>query len=194
MKRTFFFMSLLMAALFIASCNGNKSTNDNSQADSTEVEAVADSTIYGVCGSGTSMHSLELITDEGDTLSFLIDPDQMMVKGGMMAGDRMAVVGTQNVDGELTATQAINITTLMGRWTSIDKNFEIQEGGIVESAVKAESHPWATWKICNCHLVLNTDTFSINMLGADSLYLENAQGIFAFKRQYCGKKADKTEE
>ena len=35
------------------------------------------------------------------------------------------------------------------------------------------------------NLLLNKDTFAINKLGADSLYLENEKGIFAFK-QYFG--------
>ena len=111
------------------------------------------------------------------------DEAEMTVQGGMLVGDRMAVVGFKNSDGEMQASQAINITTLLGRWTSIDKNFEIQEGGTVASAVKAESNPWTAWKICNCKLILNRDTFGIEGLGADSLYLENHQGIYAFKRQ-----------
>ena len=30
---------------------------------------------------------------------------------------------------------------------------------------------------------ISADTFIINMLGADSLYIENSNGIFAYKRQ-----------
>ena len=101
----------------------------------------------------------------------------------MLVGDRMAVIGYKNQYGEMLASKVVNITTLQGRWTSIDKNFEIQEGGIVASSVKAESHPWTSWKICNCKLILNSDTFEIDNLGADSLYLENHHGIYAFKRQ-----------
>lgn len=131
------------------------------------------------------MHTLELITDEGDTLTYLVDVDSEdeVVKGGMLAGDRMAVVGAKDGNGELVATQVVNLTTLLGRWTSIDKNFEIQEGGVVESSVKAETHPWTSWKIYNGNLLLNRDTFNVVQLGADSLYLENGEGIYAFKRQ-----------
>ena len=94
----------------------------------------------------------------------------------------MAVVGHLS-EGELVADQVINLTALQGRWTSIDKNFEIQEGGVVASSVKAESNPWTSWKIFNGQLLLNKDTFRINSLGADSLYLENTAGIFTYKRQ-----------
>ena len=131
------------------------------------------------------MHALELVTDEGDTLTYLVDADteQEAVKGGLFAGDRMAVVGYKGAEGDMVATCAVNLTTLMGKWTSIDKNFEIQEGGLVESSIKAETRPWTSWKIHNGQRLLNADTFAIERLGADSLCLENGEGIFVFKRQ-----------
>lgn len=186
----FVFASLML--LVLAGCNSKKE-KPNLQAN--DVEDVADSTVYGVCGEGTSMHSLELITDTGDTLTYTIldaeaDMDGMVtegglvshVEGGLMAGDKVAVTG-QKVDGELIADKVINVTSLLGHWTSIDKNFEIEEGGTVRSSVKAESNPWTSWKILNGRLLLNRDTFNINSLGADSLYIENEKGIYTFKRQ-----------
>lgn len=186
----FVFASLML--LVLAGCNSKKE-KPNLQAN--DVEEVADSTVYGVCGEGISMHSLELITDTGDTLTYTIldaeaDMDGMVtggglvshVEGGLMAGDKVAVTG-QKVDGELIADKVINVTSLLGHWTSIDKNFEIEEGGTVRSSVKAESNPWTSWKILNGRLLLNRDTFNINSLGADSLYIENDKGIYTFKRQ-----------
>ena len=186
----FVFASLML--LVLAGCNSKKE-KPNLQAN--DVEDVADSTVYGVCGEGTSMHSLELITDTGDTLTYTIldaeaDMDGMVtegglvshVEGGLMAGDKVAVTG-QKVVGELIADKVINVTSLLGHWTSIDKNFEIEEGGTVRSSVKAESNPWTSWKILNGRLLLNRDTFNINSLGADSLYIENDKGIYTFKRQ-----------
>ena len=99
-----------------------------------------------------------------------------------MVGDKVAVTG-QKVDGELIADRVINITSLLGHWTSIDKNFELEEGGTVRSSVKAETNPWTSWKILNGQLLLNRDTFDITSLGADSLYIENSKGIYTFKRQ-----------
>lgn len=131
------------------------------------------------------MSTLELITDGGDTLHYVIGEDidgRQPVMGGLLAGDRMAVVGTKS-NGELIANKVINLTSLQGKWTSLDKNFEIEEGGTVHSFVKAEAHPWTSWKILNGQLLLNTDTFDINELGEDSLYLENKEGIFVYKRQ-----------
>ncbi|SFF98469.1 hypothetical protein [Prevotella sp. KH2C16] len=183
------YIAVFMAVIMVfASCFGNKTSNQVAETDSVamEEEVLPDSTVYGVCGEGTSMHSLELVTDGGDTLTYEVmdeGSEENLVVGGLLAGDRLAVVGYVNGEKEHIASKVINLTTLQGKWMSIDKNFEIQEGGVVKSNIKAETNPWASWKIYNGQLLLNKDTFLIDELGADSLYLENKQGIFAFKRQ-----------
>ena len=181
-------MALLFLVLMLAACDAKKEKPQ--VADTDEVVEVNDTTVYGVCGEGTSMHSLEIITDAGDTLVYtLLSQDAETevetpsdVQGGLMAGDKMAVTGHKTAD-ELVADRVINVTSLLGHWTSIDKNFTIEEGGTVHSAVKAETNPWTSWKILNGSLLLNRDTFCIEGLSADSLYLENQNGIFTFKRQ-----------
>ena len=179
-------LPLLVAAFLIAGCKDKNKNNVGDGIDSTDVELmVSDSTVYVVCGENTAMHSLELITDAGDTLRFVLNEDEngdVNVLGGLLAGDRLAVVEGPEVDGEKLAKKVINITTLLGRWTSLDKNFEIQDDGTVRSTVQAEKNPWTSWKIVNGRLVLNRDTFDINNLGSDSLYLENKNGIFVYKR------------
>ena len=179
-------LPLLVAAFLIAGCKDKNKNNVGDGIDSTDVELMAsDSTVYGVCGENTAMHSLELITDAGDTLRFVLNEDEngdVNVLGGLLAGDRLAVVEGPEVDGEKLAKKVINITTLLGKWTSLDKNFEIQDDGTVRSTVQAEKNPWTSWKIVNGRLVLNRDTFDINNLGSDSLYLENKNGIFVYKR------------
>lgn len=182
-------VAFIVGIVLFASCFGKKTNGQITGSDSTSVaeEALLDSTIYGICGEGTSMHSLELLTDSGDTLTYEILDDGLnenLVVGGLLVGDRLAVVGYMNSElKEHIANKVINLTTLQGKWMSIDKNFEIQEGGIVKSNIKAETAPWVSWRIYNGKLLLNKDTFQIEALGADSLYLENRQGIFTFKRQ-----------
>ena len=175
-----------VAFLLFTGCNGQKSKSAEVDADSITVDdAATDTTIYGTCGEGTAMHSLELITDTGDTLQYMIGENadgRQDVQGGLLVGDRMAVIEGASLDGEKSTKKIINLTTLQGKWLSLDKNFEIQEGGVVKSIVKAESKPWTSWKILNGRLLLNKDTFDIVKLGNDSLYLENRVGIFAFKR------------
>ena len=171
MKKLVYVFSVIIAAgLFAVGCRQTPPA-DAVQADSDTVmidETVeVDSTVYGVCGEGTAMHTLELVTDGGDTLYYTYQVEEdASVLGGLMVGDRIAVMGTE----------------MLGKWTSLDKNFEIVEGGMVSSNVEAESNPWVSWKILNGHLLLNTDTFDIVELGADSLYIENKSGIYVYKR------------
>lgn len=183
--RKLFIALLLPLMAFCVGCNNNgKKTDTATEQKEANVDA-ADSTVYGVCGEGTAMHTLQLITDTGDTIEYALighDDTESEVSGGLMCGDRLAVMA-QSTDEGLVANKVINLTSLMGRWTSIDKNFVIEEGGIVSSNVKAESHPWTNWKIFNGQLLLNRDTFDVVQLGSDSLAIENAKGIFVFKRQ-----------
>ena len=187
MRKLSFFMLFFMAVML--STTGCRQTSPSAEAvaDSDTVIVAdtlleVDSTVYGICGEGTAMHTLELITDGGDTLYYTmrVEEDAQIV-GGLMVGDRMAVMGKEKDHG-LVAQKIINLTTLLGKWTSLDKNFEIVEGGLVNSNVEAESNPWVSWKILNGKLLLNTDTFDIVDLGADSLYIENEKGIFVYKR------------
>ena len=71
------YVTIALVAIFSAnSCKNKNNVPVISAADSVEVEdAMNDSTIYGVCGEGTSMHNLELISDDGDTLSVFIDDE-----------------------------------------------------------------------------------------------------------------------
>ncbi|MDD5861947.1 MAG: hypothetical protein PUD15_05225 [Prevotella sp.] len=185
MKKMLMMAAVIGMVFAFAGCkqSSKKATPVISQTEQTQKND-NDSTVYGVCGDGTAMHTLELITDAGDTLNYMIDDeeDQSPVVGGLFSGDRMAVIGHKE-GGDLVATKIINLTTLTGKWMSLDKNFEILEGGQVKSYAKAENNPWTTWKILNGKLLLNKDTFDIDNLGADSLYLENKNGIFTFKRQ-----------
>lgn len=173
----------LFAILSIISC-GTKQTDsaNDSNGDSTIV-VVPDTAIYGKCGDGTSMHSIQLITDEGETMNVIVDEDNgSTIYGGLLAGDRLTVT-CSSVDNELLAMKVVNLTTLLGRWTSLDRNFEILEDGSVHSSVQAESKPYTAWQMVNAKLLLNADTFDIVSLGADSLSLENENGIFVYKRQ-----------
>ena len=186
MKQSKFTLLFTLVSLIMAGCGGksDQKVETVSQDTISVVETVPDSTIYGVVGDGTAMHTLQLITDVGDTLSFMLtdaNDNATVVLGGMLAGDRVAVMAYEE-GNEQVAKNVINITSLLGKWGSIDKSFEIREGGVVESAIRAETNPWTSWKLCNGRIVLKTDTFQIDILGPDSLYLENDNGIIAYKR------------
>ena len=141
-----------------------------------------DSTIYGTMVDG-GMNSIILLTDNGDTLEYLVNPDDTLevVKGGKINGDRFAIIGYKEY-GDNFMRSAINLTSLLGNWSSLDRNFEIKEGGSVTSSLQSEKNPWTSWKIWNGKLILSKDTFDIENLGADTLSLENKAGIFVFTR------------
>lgn len=183
MKIFFRIILLVVGMLSIINCSEKKKTQAPDK-DVLQESGVLDSTIYGKCGENTAIHTLELITLQGDTTNYVLGVDiDIKVQGGLLIGDRLAVIAHKNEDGENIAETVINLTTLVGKWRSIDKLFEIQEDGTVLSTIKEENNPWSSWKIFNGKLVLSKDTFTINELGADSLYLENRYGIFAFRRQ-----------
>ncbi len=92
-------------------------------------------------------------------------------------------VTLNNTDEGPVATTVINLTSLMGRWTSIAGRFEMLEGGEVRTDHKSESTNWTSWKMLNGRLILSRDTFTVTNLGADSLFLENSKGIYVFNRE-----------
>ena len=123
-------LAALLAMMIGWGCTGKKTQQQPTESDTMVVEvSTPDSTVYGVCGEGTSMHALELVTDEGDTLTYLVDADteQETVKGGLFAGDRMAVVGYKGAGGEMVATWAVNRATVMGVWSGFGKVVEIED-------------------------------------------------------------------
>ena len=105
MKKTITRLSSLsvVALMLFAACDSRHAAQPaDSDADTTITEAIADSSVYGIVGEGTAMHTLEVITDVGDTLEFVLadaDTDVPTVLGGLLAGDRVAVV-SQTADGE----------------------------------------------------------------------------------------------
>ena len=142
-----------------------------------------DTTIYGTMLDG-GMNSIVLLTDRGDTLEIIQNPEDTteVVKGGKLIGDRFAVIAYKEY-GDMMLRSAINITSLLGNWTSLDKNFEIKEGGEVTSNLQSEKNVWTSWKIYNGKLLLSRDTFDVIELGADTMSLENKTGIFVFGRK-----------
>lgn len=183
MKKVRLLLVLALLVLVVAGCKDKKPARGVPAYSTQDSVMVEDTTVYGRCGHATAMHILELITDGGDTVSYSLGTadDEAGVQGGLLVGDRLAVIAGKNADGENVAFKVLNLTTLLGTWTSIGRQFEIVEGGAVVSTVN-EQHPYTEWKIVNGKLVLSSDTFDIYSLGPDSLLLENDKGIFAYKR------------
>ena len=62
---------MMAAAMVLGSCGGKQQAQveETEETEKTDVSMFRDQTIYGVCTDGTAMNTLELTTDNGDTLS-----------------------------------------------------------------------------------------------------------------------------
>ena len=200
MKHFQLYYLILAFALTMASC-GNKSQQATSDTDSVQTTAqVKDNTLYGICGEGTAMNTLQLITDNNDTLDIFITDakDNGTVLGGLQCGDRLAVMAKK--DGDMyNAQEVINLNTLLGNWmmpNPIDGSdyvgIRLKEGGIAES-INQSSTFYKTWKIFNGKLILTAQrdgggdeeelySFNIVKLGSDSLCIKGSEDKFEFSR------------
>lgn len=176
------FMATLMAVACFCSCKDNNPKVAMPEVVEDTVVAV-DNSVYGICGDGTSMNSLQLVTAKGDTSVFMLDDGNHHadVQGGLNAGDSMAVVTAADGDGVALPSKVVNISSLMGKWGTLERHFALKADGTVESNVK-EPRPYTHWQLFNGRLVLSQDTFAIAQLGPDSLYLRHGDDTIGYRR------------
>jgi len=159
--KKFVFVGVMTAVMFsLGSCGGGKQQQQEEVSqDTTRVEdlGIIDRTIYGICTDGTAMNTLEMITDNGDTLTLSLTRAQESGKvlGGLQAADRVAVVANK---AKTEAELVINLNTLMGDWVMPDPidgsseiGIRIKEGGVAES-IDQSTIIYRTWKIFNGNL------------------------------------------
>jgi hypothetical protein len=188
MKKLAFFGMMAAVILTMSSCfGGNQQPQQTAEEEPDSVEDYMpfDQTIYGLCGNGTAMNTLQLLTDSGDTLNLDLTNAQEsgQVFGGLQAGDRMAVLPNK---AKTEAVIVINQNTLLGDWVmpnpidgSSEVGIRIKEGGVAES-IDQSSIIYKTWKIYNGKLEIlsqregggdmeEVNLYEILLLGADSL-------------------------
>lgn len=198
MKKTLVFAQLFIAAAILAGC-GNKTAKvpfDNG--DSLRIANV-DPTVYGVCGEGTAMNTLEIITDTGDTLNLDIDKARLAGKvfGGLQVGDRMAVIPDS---AKTAALMVVNQVALLGNWVmpnpidgSDEIGISIKEGGVAES-IDNPNLSYRTWRLNRGQLEIvfvreggseeeETGLYDIVKLGNDSLVFKDEDDTFEYGRQ-----------
>lgn len=200
--KKFLFVGLMTVVMFLlGSCGGGKQQQqeETSLDISKSVDlGIMDSTLYGVCSDGTAMNTLEMITDNGDTLTFDMAKAQEdgKVFGGLQVDDRVAVVANKaNTEAHLV----INLNTLMGDWVmpdpfdgSAEIGIRIKDGSVAEN-INQSAIIYRKWKIFNGNLDLllvregdgdeeEENLFEILTLGPDTL---------AFRT--IGKPSDETE-
>ena len=156
-----------------------------------------DTTLYGLCGDGSAMNTLQLITDVGDTvvLSIAEANDMGRCYGGFQSGDRMAVI----LKDESTALMVINQSAMLGDWVmpnpmdgSSEMGIRIMEGGIAES-IDQPSVIFRSWKLFNGKLEIvsvreggaekvETNFYDIVSIGPDSLVFKDSEDTYEYSR------------
>lgn len=195
MKKTVLFSSLLAVAWCVLLCTSCKDKpNGGDDADSLQTDSlnlpvqVADSTVWGRLGEGTSMSVYEFITDDGDTLQLLRTSNEG--EDGIVLGDinpeadRFAVcIGHRGEEGSECIRTLINTTQLMGVWKAEGRQLTLSVGGDAYSNVSG----YSGWQLVNGKLVLRgtmtteygetdrIDTMRISWLDKDTLKLITPQ-------------------
>lgn len=198
MKKLTIFGVLSALVVMLGSC-GNKTQKVPFDNGDSAYATMADPTLFGVCGVATSMNTLQLITDTGDTLQLDLTTarDNDQVFGGLQVGDRMAVLAN---DDQTAALMVINQTAILGNWVmpnpidgSDEVGISIKEGGIAES-IEQSSIVYKTWKLTRGKLEIvlvreggteeeETYLYDLVKLSPDSLIYKDAEDTFEYCRQ-----------
>ncbi len=199
MNRTTILTIALLLTIMQFSCERKKKAEMAAYDDWVEYQVEkADTTIYGICMDGSAMHSLQLLSDNGDTLLLDLNDVQEAGKvfGGYKVGDRMAVL--YNRKGSKTS-MVVNLNTLLGDWVMInpmDGNSEmgmcVRDGGILES-INQSNITYQTWRFAEGKLELvgvrdfdgsyeETEVYDFKILTEDSLVIENADETLEYSR------------
>lgn len=186
------FKALSYSAMFaiislVAYCKG--CSNDNKDDEEINIVGIDELPgiieVEGIAGDGTSMNVLELITDNGDTIS--ISTPGEMITGGINCGDRINVVYFANEEENL-ASVAINLTALQHLWTQKgadghSQSLELNEGG--RAITYNMNIDYIAWELKDGQLLLHSsksiasekketvDTFQIMNLTDEQLVLAN---------------------
>jgi hypothetical protein len=204
MKKILFVAIVFIAVVMtVSSCGGKSQPVPFDNGDSTDMSAMQDPTIYGICGEGSAMNTLQIVTDLGDTvlLDITYARENNKVFGGLQAGDRMAVVPNAK---KTEALIVINQAALLGNWVmpnpldgSDEVGFRIKEGGIVEG-IEQSALTYKTWRLVRGKLELvsvregggdeeEIGLYDIVTLAPDSLVLKEGDDLYEYGRQQLKK-------
>lgn len=204
MKKVFIVMVLVAAvAGTMSSCGGKSQQVPFDNGDSTDMSGLQDPTIYGICGDGSAMNTLQIVTDLGDTilLDIAYANENKQVFGGIQAGDRMAVVpNSKNTEALIVINQA----ALLGNWVmpnpldgSDEVGFRIKEGGILEG-IEQSSLAYKTWRLVRGKLEIisvregageeeEVSLYDLVKLAPDSLIIKDSEDTYEYGRQQIKK-------
>lgn len=185
MKKLLYLSISCALIAFLSACTASNTEKGGiNDSDSIEQVVIPDTAIYGIIDESTTMHMLTVKMEDGKTVTLSMNTDSIEsdIQGGLFAGDKVTLTAVKGSE-EPAVRKLVNLSSLLGKWTSLARNFQIMENGVVESNASAETNPYTQWQMSNAQIILNNDTFDVLSLGADSMALENSKGIFVYKRQ-----------
>lgn len=177
MKRLLY--SSLLMMLLMMSCIGNGTGGkDDNDSDSVMVPAMEKPLvpIVGTVGESTTMHVLELVTDDGQSAEF----DYEEAIGGADVGDRVLAFTRDDM-----AVNVVNVTAMSHLWKIVDadskQHLELHPDFTATSY--GMDHDYVSWT-CGCPAFSDTPLLFLNygagsngyplqLLTADSLILYN---------------------
>lgn len=188
MKFIYISLFLIIAGMSFQSCKDKENHTAPVQDSVPKQETIiADTALYGRLGESTGMSCVEIITNQGDTLT-LNKVNEHTGEAGLLLG------GTEHYNDALTITTdankesiitLVNINTLCRKWfcKTDSLSLSLQEDKLVKSDWKEKDY--TSWTMCNANLVLNnkefvSDTFSIQSLNQDSLIIRGKQNTIKF--------------
>ena len=170
-------LSMAVAASLLAGCTGGQQSKDYMEENDSVTVYPPDTAFYGHLGEGTGMSSLELITDDGDTLA-LNKTNEKTGEPGRILGeianytDQYAIT---TCDDNQSVNVALNINQL---------GFQLEMNGKARSLATGP-YKYNQWSLYNCKLILlresegvhgaetRNDTLDILKLTPDSLVLQS---------------------
>lgn len=200
MKQNFCSIMTLVAVLIISACGGTKRGNETPFEHLDNGPVSRDSTIYGLCGSSSTMNRLQLITDNGDTLSLEVFEanEKSQLFGSFSVGDRMAVL----VNADSTAAKfVVNLSSMLGDWVMdnpLDGGSKVgisfKDGGVAES-INETTLGYKSWHLVNGKLQVvvtrddegdfeETEVYELLFLGPDSLAYKDGVTVYEYNRPH----------
>ena len=157
------------------------------------------STVFGLCGDGSSEDSLQLITDSGDTLLLGVygAKDNGKLFSDYTADDKMTVLLDER---KKNITLAINENVLLGNWVMLNPldgssyvGISFRDGGIAES-IDQSIIIYKTWRILDGKLEISlvregggdmeeVNAYNIIKLDSDSLIYEEGEDRMEYFRE-----------
>lgn len=198
MKTKYIFISslLLVAGISFGSCD-KKTEKATKTQDSTFQKGIVvpDTALYGSLGEGTGMSCVEIITNDGDTLTLNKINENTGEAGVLLGsteryGDPLTITTDANRESIRTL---INLKTLTQSWqTNPDSiRLKLDSEGKVSARWKGKTYNY--WSMCNAHLLLGNknkenevtacDTFEIRGLSRDSMILALHTDILKFYKK-----------